>query len=240
VNACRVMTMKTTRTNEPPEKSNSNSGGTEFLQSLNVNVDDLFKNIKQQVFDSLDGFVQTNGGMYHVTTKPNSGKPFFEDYNAYYADGQLAYINNRKLLQQVIRNMIRHTSSPLGEHFELSEDDYQFLMDVIYEQFLKVVERRASQTQEEEQPIEHNVVNVSFMDTLVHALTSIEGIASVQTLFMDYPRQVSILLRVDPEFELRDPSHAEQWEQRIANAIRFNKPKALDKLEVVFHRMEVF
>lgn len=245
MNACRVIMMKKmTRMNSSSGNTN-NSGGNlnlDALQSISIDVDKLldgvFKKPQDQISEPSDGYTWADGKGYHVNITDSSKQT--HGYSTYHHGFKLDYLSNKTLLQQVIRNMIRKTSSPLAENYHLTEDDYQFLMDVIYDNFLKVIERRVQPPEEEKQPIDNNIVRVSFMDVLTHSLASVEGIMSVQTLFMDYPQKVSILIRVDPDFEFRDQQHAEKWERRIADAIRYNKPDTLEKLEVIFHRMEVF
>ena len=240
---------------------------SDLFKTTTISIDSI-NELAKSVDGSRHAVLNENGDIVFVPLEPGPGdydlkvrtddrsSPYFGDssrvhdssgiqtisgvnpFASFKLDGSIVLrkFNNKQLLQHIINNMVKQESKVL-DSIELGEDDYQFLMNLIYDNFIAVAERRAMKIPEK---MENNTVNVSFLDKLNHTLTNMEGIASVQTLFVDYPKQVTILVRIDPKFEFQDEYHVEQWEANLSEVFRKGKPKELDKLEVVFHRTEVF
>lgn len=240
---------------------------SDLFKTTTISIDSI-NELAKSVEGSRHAVLDENGDIVFAPLKPGPGDydlkvrtddrsfPYFGDssrvhdssgiqtisgvnpFASFKLDGSIVLrkFNNKQMLQHIINNMVKQESKVL-DSIELGEDDYQFLMNLIYDNFIAVAERRAMKIPEK---MENNTVNVSFLDKLNHTLTNMEGIASVQTLFVDYPKQVTILVRIDPKFEFQDEYHVEQWEANLSEVFRKGKPKELDKLEVVFHRTEVF
>lgn len=119
-----------------------------------------------------------------------------------------------------------------------TEDQYQEICNYIFDNYVNDLNK--SQHAPHNRQVDDTKGMKSALTTLIRKLQEYRGIRNAKVIYEDFPSSATITLTIDSAFEFDDEEHMHSWESNLTRLFKEHKPAKLNRLEVMFSRMEVF
>lgn len=117
-----------------------------------------------------------------------------------------------------------------------TDDQYQEICNYIFDHYIDDARKQAPHNR----TVDDTKGMKTALSTLLRNLQQYRGIRSAKAIYEDFPNVATVTITIDPAFEFEDEEHMHSWEMNLARLFKEHKPAKLNRLEVMFSRMEVF